>query len=1009
MDRETFRRPPAEFRGCPFWALNETLAPAEMRRQVREFHRAGMGGFFLHSRIGLITPYLGDEWMDALEAAVSEAKVLGMKAWLYDEDKWPSGYAGGIVPSLDREFRSKALGRLPEGKPMPSAAEPVGTVDGWNYFIYTAEPGQPWFDGACWVDLMNPDAVTAFIECTHEKYRTRLGQYFGTVIPGIFTDEPILRNREGWLELKAEYVPFSPWLVRRYERNYGESPFAYLPQLFEDRPDAVFRRYRYWRTASEQFIDAYTRQVAEWCGANHLKLTGHFMYEDSIETQTRWIGSSMGHYRHMQMPGIDHLGLNIDNILTAKQCSSMASQQGKSEVLSEMFGAAGQNMNFEDRRWIAGWHGIMGINFICHHLSLYSARGCRKRDYPPTLSWLQPYWHENAAVEDWQARLSCLLREGVPMADFLIVHPVESGWCLQRGPSADPRLKELDANLKELLQKLFESHRDFDLGDEDFMSGEASIGKSGLAVGRKTYRAVLLPSLFSIRETTLRLLEEYHRQGGTILSCGCLPEMLDGHPAPVQERLNAILSDRVAPGSKLAETLERLFPAEIRITGTKAENVWVQRRRTDSGEELLFLFNISRHDSATVAINAAGLTEYRLDSGDIVGCGADSIELAPAETRVFRIETRSFKSDSAPNPENTIAVNGPWQIEVCDPNLMLLDMAEWSTDGAIWHPAEPCLALKIRLDEQHYRGGLHLRHRFFCGDGIPAKMSFAAELPGGYPMELNGHLLLMGETWYRDPAWRCIGLSADLLRAGMNEIVYSLYFSPGNPVGSNSISRHGTELESAFLTGRFGVFSDTCEAAVPPQQLSHDIWPVELPPRRVIRLGSSLRIGAMPSQSAGGELVQDGLPFYAGTVRMSAGFVLDNEYSSALIELPQLDGITARLTLNGKPLPQLLSARPLTVRTGPLARGAHTVGVELRNSLRNLLGPHHAVMGELVHVGPYSFISRDFAPGAFVPDRNWSLPENRARQKTWTDDYFLVRFGLSEGLRLHLCGASRKE
>ena len=1007
MDREIFKRPPAEFRGCPFWALNESLDPMEMRLQVQEFHRAGMGGFFLHSRIGLITPYLGEAWMEALEAAVSEAEIWGLKAWLYDEDKWPSGYAGGIIPSMNREYRSKVLTRLPEATPLPPAAEPVDKKDGWNYFIYTAELGQPWFGGACWVDLMNPDAVAAFIASTHEKYRMRLGKYFGTVIPGIFTDEPIMRNREGWLELKSEYVPFSPGMIRSYERNYGTSPFAYLPELFEDRPDSALSRYRYWRTATEQFIEAYTRQIADWCADNGLKLTGHFMYEDSIESQSRWIGSIMGHYRYMQLPGIDHLGLNIDNVLTAKQCSSIASQQGKNEVLSEMFGGAGQNMSFEDRRWIAGWHGIMGIDFTCHHLSLYSVRGCRKRDYPPSFSRHQPYWHEYAAIEDWQSRLTCLLRESTATADFLVIHPLESGWCLQRGSSADPQLKKLDGELKQLLLELFECHRDFDLGDEDFMATEAAVGEKGLAVGRKIYRAVLLPSLFSIRTTTLHLLEQFHCRGGTIISCGSLPKTLDGHTdQSAAERLTAIISARIFPADELPATLERWCPAERRITGIKAKNVWMQRRHAD-GEELLFLFNISRHDSATVAVNAAGLTEYGLDSGEFSVCDPEAIALAPAETRVFRIHETTQKTMYPPKRNRILAVTGPWQIDFTEPNALVLDMAEWSTDGIIWHREEPCLALKIRMDAECYRGKIHLRHRFFCTDAVPAEICFVAELPPKYPVLINGCRYAMDETWYRDPAWHSAVISAGL-RPGVNEIVYQLDFIPGNPAASASADRYGTELETSFLTGHFGVFGKMIEMDILPKQLSDDVWPDELPLRRVIRIGTHLQIGDAPSFSADGELVPDGFPFYAGTVRLTSTFVLDDDCADCLFELPHLDGITARLSLDGTPLPQLLSARPLTVPAGHLARGSHTVSVELRNSLRNLLGPHHAAMGEFASVGPYSFISRDFLPGTFTPAPNWAQPENRVRQQSWTDDYFLVRFGLAGGLRLYSSSFSAK-
>ncbi|NQT91763.1 MAG: hypothetical protein HQ559_03305, partial [Lentisphaerae bacterium] len=92
-----FASPGAEFRGKPFWAWNGKMDPSELRRQVRVMQRMGLGGFFMHSRVGLATPYLSDEWFECVRACVDEAKGLGMEAWLYDEDRWPSGAAGGLV------------------------------------------------------------------------------------------------------------------------------------------------------------------------------------------------------------------------------------------------------------------------------------------------------------------------------------------------------------------------------------------------------------------------------------------------------------------------------------------------------------------------------------------------------------------------------------------------------------------------------------------------------------------------------------------------------------------------------------------------------------------------------------------------------------------------------------------------------------------------------------------------------------------------------------------------
>ena len=90
-----FARPTAPYRGKPFWAWNGALSRDELLRQIRVFAEMGMGGFFMHSRTGLSTEYLGDEWFELVNACADEAEKLGLEAWLYDEDRWPSGSAGG--------------------------------------------------------------------------------------------------------------------------------------------------------------------------------------------------------------------------------------------------------------------------------------------------------------------------------------------------------------------------------------------------------------------------------------------------------------------------------------------------------------------------------------------------------------------------------------------------------------------------------------------------------------------------------------------------------------------------------------------------------------------------------------------------------------------------------------------------------------------------------------------------------------------------------------------------
>ena len=92
-----FAQPGVAFRGKPFWSWNGVLEKDELVRQLSIFKEMGMGGAFMHSRTGLKTEYLGKEWFELINACADECEQLGLEAWLYDEDRWPSGTAGGMA------------------------------------------------------------------------------------------------------------------------------------------------------------------------------------------------------------------------------------------------------------------------------------------------------------------------------------------------------------------------------------------------------------------------------------------------------------------------------------------------------------------------------------------------------------------------------------------------------------------------------------------------------------------------------------------------------------------------------------------------------------------------------------------------------------------------------------------------------------------------------------------------------------------------------------------------
>ena len=108
LEAELFKNPTAEYRGTPFWAWNCKLDQKELEWQLEIFKKMGFGGGHMHVRTGMATEYLSDEYMALIKACVEKAKKENMLAWLYDEDRGPSGAAGGYV-TKDKENRARYL------------------------------------------------------------------------------------------------------------------------------------------------------------------------------------------------------------------------------------------------------------------------------------------------------------------------------------------------------------------------------------------------------------------------------------------------------------------------------------------------------------------------------------------------------------------------------------------------------------------------------------------------------------------------------------------------------------------------------------------------------------------------------------------------------------------------------------------------------------------------------------------------------------------------------------
>lgn len=1020
MDQATFRNPSKTFRAAPFWSWNDDLDPEELVRQVRLMDEAGWGGFFMHSRVGLVTPYLSEQWMECMRATVAEAKRRGMEAYLYDEDKWPSGFAGGLVPAQKREYRDLALVCKVDNRPavieesvalfkarfeagqlsdfQPISAEEARALD-WRrerlvqFYPLTAPLGQPWFNDTCYIDLLNPEAVRAFIESTYEPYYQQVGQDFGGAVPGIFTDEPTY-NRRILAQMRPSFAPWTIGLEDYFQEKKGYDLLTRLPDLFFDTPTASQTRYDFWHTLTQRFLEAFSQQMYEWCQEHDLAFTGHYLAEDSLRSQTQHIGAAMPHYPYMHIPGIDKLGRQINagpgTVLTVKQLDSIVCQLSKPRALCENYGCGGQDFAHTGRKWIGDWAYVLGINLNNPHLSLYSMRGERKRDHPQNIFYQQPWWPENRLIADYFARLSYVLSEGRRVVDILVIHPIGSAWALYR-PGATYAVDQLDQALDDLLMALMQAQRDFHLGDEMLMEPgapcEATVTTDDtgprLDVGQMSYRVVIVPPGVTLAENTVQLLREFAAAGGAVLAVEPVPTLVNGRPTddavlPETTRLVTLRPGSGQALDTLPDVLDELLPFDVRVPGRPA--IWAHHRRIDDAD-CYFLANTDLDNGgvATVQLRGTGrLESWDPATGDVRPLPSRQsddvtevvLDFPPVASHLLVLHRDQPPAVIEPTAERVVAevtLDDTWQLALGGPNALTLDTPQVQIgDEDDW--SEPMHILDAHGAVAEAGVGTIFALRFtFDADVRPAgPVYLVVESPGRFEIAVNGQPVAGDEGWWTDISFRKVDVSA-AVQAGRNEVVLSGTFALD------------TELESVYLVGDFGV---TGRRVGEENRFNGQVFDRYAPDFRVTDLPDR-------AQAQSGGLVLDltaqGLAFFAGRVTLRQTVTLPALDGRTVLEIHNLRAAIAHVRVNGQQMGTVAWPPHRVDVTEGLRAGENVVEIELVGTLRNLLGPHHRAGGDLAWTGP-----RDF--------------RDKSR---WTDDYILVPFGF-DGVTLKIFDRSRR-
>ena len=996
LDPELFKHPTSEYRGTPFWAWNGKLNKDELARQIDGFQKMGLGGFHMHVRTGLDTPYLSDEYMDYIRFCIEQAREKNMLAWMYDEDRWPSGTAGGKVTRGKPENARKSLLLTTEPyapdrpykalRPEPGRGQepmrqdngqllcvydiclnPDGTLrsarriaedqpaEGVKWYAYMEHATEdPWFNNTAYVDTLHPEAIQDFLQSTHEVYARHTSGDFGGIIPAMFTDEPQFTPKENLNFADEQKNVFMPWmsgLEDLYRARYGEDLLDAIPELLWELPEGRLSavRWKFQNLLTDRFVESYCRQIGDWCSAHNLALTGHVMGESSLEDQTQAVGDAMRCYRSFGIPGIDML-CDFHEYTTAKQTQSIVRQAGKEAMLSELYGVTGWDYDFRGYKLQGDWQAALGVTVRVPHLAWMTMKGEAKRDYPAAINYQSPWWDQFAMVEDHFSRLNTALTRGKAKVRVAVVHPIESYW-LHWGPSDQTAAirAQLQQQFSGFCETLLFGGIDFDYLCEAELPELCPQGGNPLQVGEMAYDAVIVPQLTTIRDTTLHRLEAFKNAGGALFFIGSCPEHVNAEPSAQAKSLYESAAHLHDSASEILNALEPFRFIDIRRMDGKREDRLLYQLREDGDGLWLFLCNGRNptcpdvDDAGRLRFILKGeytLTQYDTLTGEIrplsaLYRGGDTIlerDWFIHESLLLHLTPGkiAYQPPAPADPGIPDILFGKVPVTLEEPNMLLLDMAEYSFNGSDFYAEDELLRIDnyvrqildipVRrkevvqpylIEQEAAKDRLTLRFR------IPSEVSvsgakLALEDAEQTEIMLNGIAVSnTADGWFVDRAIHTVPLPD--LQIGENVLLLTV------PIGKR------TNLEYFYLLGDFGV-----------------------------RVSGTAKTITAPIREIGfGDIVPQGLPFYTGNMRYA--FTVRTEQDRFILRVPRYRGGLLKVFMDGVEQGNIAFS-PYRIEI-PCTPGKHKIEVRLYGTRQNGFAQLHHTPGVYFYQSPNSWRS----------------------------------------------------
>ena len=972
---EGFKNPALEYSPVLMWFWNDNITKEGITYQMEKFREQNIISFFIHPAMGLAIEYLSDEFFELIKHVVKECKRLGMKYWIYDEIDWPSGVAGGLVLQEHPEFRQQEIRCISRSFGTTELEGVQGCMDFRGKFIcakrrnpvtgkvtdvtdkctvtksgeftsvyynsssviteevlyffsyynvtntYTAlaTPKNRGVYG--WLDMMNYDAVTAFINTVHERYKAAIGDEFGKTVLGIFTDEPTT----DYLAHLSDPIA-GPWndnFAAEFEQDHGYDITPYLQAMFFTPVTDGERKARqdYIDTVKRLFHTNFSKQIGEWCRSNGLMFTGHYGGEEEL----RWNsvhGDMQSELFHMDIPGIDSIFSSVyivrknDFNVAGKMLEGAAKFNNKDRTLCETYTISGTDFRLPEMKRIANRLMTLGVNmiqFMGAHYSNADARKAFSGSVAGFFNPLLPFYHQ---FNSYVASVSYLSASTIPQSKVLLFIPLRQ----QRqtstvlpGYSNDLTLQR---TYEDAINALLHAGIGYDLISDD-LAGRISVKDGELEAFGYKYDCIVFPAMEYISDATAKLIDGMKKSGIKMVFVDKLP----AYVAENGEKYNAgfdmqPVDENIMQDGSAYRIVAKKLPLDMdiyrsslkkiigrTILGIESDLRCYITERENAAAKVYFISNDDNREGKIYIDSLPGMKIFSADTKQEIAAKAENgrveLSVAPYEMIVVICDKASAEEYKSVEDEKLeeialITTEDSYEFTPMGGNMLPITYEIFNEDMGQWCKAE----------NYAFPAGLYLetnqlyKVRANIGLGyVPDELFLNLEVRGMKKLRINGREVDFSVNTIRWSEWDA-------------KIDLAKYVAPGNNVIEADVMTEPLNFSSRpmfmFLTGNFtlSVFADV------PDEKEKFI--------------------------SSGNWAKQGYKFFSGTGSYKTSITVDKEFKKAELVAETRD--VAEVYVNGEYAGKRVWAYENVDVTKLLKQGKNDIEVRVTSNLGNLLG-----------------------------------------------------------------------